>query len=658
MSRPITTFCLSLLLLAACSRTPEIVPQGLPDATVSEVFLVRLGAERGKGTLTWSLAEGELPEGLVLNPAGVISGTPERSGSYAFTLTVEDQRGRTDQRAYTLEVMWSGPALLCGEEVVAEVTAGATDDRGTLDPTVDGGVTWVTVPMPPEGTTRLQIEGITSDGFGFVYAWIGGAEASPGDTDVDHYFQQDWISGFSDGIVIDLGSYPSLQTLQALDQPLTLMFAGPDPAEFTLTAECTTGPVFQDLHPPADLVGMPLTANFNVFGDNAGVRIWTEDPLPSWMDWNESNGRITGMAEEEGVWEFTIKAEDADGNIREEQASLATFAHHPIGCGDTVQFEPAESMYEGDRVYSEAPLSYRIYELPIPPDTGLVEARLTGTSRPYLATSGVGTGGSAYADRETYSGVLAASGASWPRLDDYRSLDEPLYIHVGHQEFNETNTLTLEIVCDDAPRLARANLPVLQPDSGSITLFADGGTEPISWEATGLPAGVTLSADGVLTADSPALGTSTVDLTLTDVEGRSSTTAYDLHVGWNAACGGVPQLTCGERDAGLFETTIYDGGPRTDYTRQFCIPGPTSADGAAPFRLDFSASEDQSLGAWLYAPGQSFGGDTFTSFWVYQAGQQSLPLSTEDAGKWLDTPFFVEIRAYGITEWEVAVDCE
>ena len=100
MSRPITTFCLSLLLLAACSRTPEIVPQGLPDATVSEVFLVRLGAERGKGTLTWSLAEGELPEGLVLNPAGVISGTPERSGSYAFTLTVEDQRGRTDQRAH------------------------------------------------------------------------------------------------------------------------------------------------------------------------------------------------------------------------------------------------------------------------------------------------------------------------------------------------------------------------------------------------------------------------------------------------------------------------------------------------------------------------------------------------------------------------------
>lgn len=42
------------------------------------------------GGYAWELAGGTLPRGLSLSPDGVLSGTPDRSGQYAFTLQVQD----------------------------------------------------------------------------------------------------------------------------------------------------------------------------------------------------------------------------------------------------------------------------------------------------------------------------------------------------------------------------------------------------------------------------------------------------------------------------------------------------------------------------------------------------------------------------------------
>ena len=56
--------------------------------------------------LTWT-KQGELPDGLTMTPSGdlvSIEGTPLRSGSYTFSMTVEDAKGRADTSAFTIFV--------------------------------------------------------------------------------------------------------------------------------------------------------------------------------------------------------------------------------------------------------------------------------------------------------------------------------------------------------------------------------------------------------------------------------------------------------------------------------------------------------------------------------------------------------------------------
>jgi hypothetical protein len=58
-----------------------------PTATITNVTISALG---GQSPFTWSLAAGQLPDGLTLSTNGVISGTPTRSGTFYFTIQMND----------------------------------------------------------------------------------------------------------------------------------------------------------------------------------------------------------------------------------------------------------------------------------------------------------------------------------------------------------------------------------------------------------------------------------------------------------------------------------------------------------------------------------------------------------------------------------------
>jgi hypothetical protein len=53
-----------------------------------------------------------------------------------------------------------------------------------------------------------------------------------------------------------------------------------------------------------------------------------------------------------------------------------------------------------------------------------------------------------------------------------------------------------------------------------VTLAATGGTAPYTWTASGLPAGLAISADGVISGTPGAAGTASVTVTATDSAGR------------------------------------------------------------------------------------------------------------------------------------------
>jgi hypothetical protein len=84
---------------------PLVRTTGLPAGTPGVVYSTALQAVGGTGAYAWSLIDGALPAGLALSTAGVVSGTPSASGSYAFTVRVTDEADATDRRDLSLTVV-------------------------------------------------------------------------------------------------------------------------------------------------------------------------------------------------------------------------------------------------------------------------------------------------------------------------------------------------------------------------------------------------------------------------------------------------------------------------------------------------------------------------------------------------------------------------
>jgi hypothetical protein len=70
----------------------------LPEAQVEVDYLAVLEAFGDSSTFTWSIIDGELPDGIYLDePSGYIYGTPTTAGTYGFTVQVDDGVGKATQ---------------------------------------------------------------------------------------------------------------------------------------------------------------------------------------------------------------------------------------------------------------------------------------------------------------------------------------------------------------------------------------------------------------------------------------------------------------------------------------------------------------------------------------------------------------------------------
>jgi hypothetical protein len=87
----------------------QISPPSLPDGTNDVAYATTtFTATGGQPPYTWSLASGSdpLPTGLTLASDGTLSGTPtgNPSGTYDFTLELDDSSGRTVQLNYSINI--------------------------------------------------------------------------------------------------------------------------------------------------------------------------------------------------------------------------------------------------------------------------------------------------------------------------------------------------------------------------------------------------------------------------------------------------------------------------------------------------------------------------------------------------------------------------
>ena len=87
------------------NATLGINPITPPQGAVGSSYSAQLSASGGSAPVTFALSGGTaLPPGLVLSPAGLISGTPTTAGIFDFTVTATDVSGASANASLTIVV--------------------------------------------------------------------------------------------------------------------------------------------------------------------------------------------------------------------------------------------------------------------------------------------------------------------------------------------------------------------------------------------------------------------------------------------------------------------------------------------------------------------------------------------------------------------------
>ncbi len=87
------------------SCTLHIITESLPAVQVGEPFAQEFDTLLGSPPFSWSVVAGLLPNGVGLNAAGVLEGTPTEIGEFTFTVRVDDGAGALSEKQLTLAVV-------------------------------------------------------------------------------------------------------------------------------------------------------------------------------------------------------------------------------------------------------------------------------------------------------------------------------------------------------------------------------------------------------------------------------------------------------------------------------------------------------------------------------------------------------------------------
>jgi large repetitive protein len=106
------------------STLPRITANSLPEGEVGAAYSQTLNAAGGSGPYTWSVSDGALPDGLAVGAAdGVISGKPEKRGTFLVTIQLKDSQGNPDSKSYYITIK---------DALVITTTSAADGDVGTF----------------------------------------------------------------------------------------------------------------------------------------------------------------------------------------------------------------------------------------------------------------------------------------------------------------------------------------------------------------------------------------------------------------------------------------------------------------------------------------------------------------------------------------------
>ncbi|HUK90091.1 MAG TPA: putative Ig domain-containing protein, partial [Blastocatellia bacterium] len=280
---------------------PGSVPAGTAGVPYTSTQFSQTGAV---GTVTFS-ETGALPSGLSLSSAGVLSGTPLKTGAYPITVIATDSNGCTGSAGYT--VMIACPAITVSPSTIPSGTAGAAYTSTQFSQT--GGV----------GTTTFSLSGALPTGMNFTSA------------------------GLLFGTPTKTGSYPI--TVTATDSN-----GCTGVRSLTLVINCqviTVGPKTI----PAAVQNEAYHAQFTQSGGIGAVTFSTASALAAGLTLS-SSGLLSGTPTVGGSFSITVTAIDSNGCTGQVTVTLNITkldkCLHDDHTGDYIQF----SSTSGDYVFT------------------------------------------------------------------------------------------------------------------------------------------------------------------------------------------------------------------------------------------------------------------------------------------------------------------
>lgn len=534
-----------------------IITPELSVGNVGSTYLQYLDAAAGYPPYTWTITLGSLPPGLVLNNSGIISGTPTVAGSYTFTMKVTDQIGGNDVQAFYLQIddvinptitTTTLPSVLVGTVynetieanggtppytfslIVGSLPAGITLSSGGIlsgTPTIPGNYSFtiqvdddnalidiqaftiVVQAINPTITTTGLSGAITGIFYSSTINAVGGTTP---------YVNWDILSGslppgltlisnptnaVISGTPTSTGNFPF--TIRVTDS-----LSGIDTQALSINIYDGTNPIISTISLSDGQIASGYSENLIAVGGSLPY-VWSiiDGNLPVGLNLNTTTGLISGTPTANGSFIFTAKVKDDNDNVDTQILSIIIGNYTlPSIITDSLPYTIVGTNYSSYVQAVGGTMPY-VWSLLSPLPTGLMLDSATGL------ISGIATNISTV----NFDVVVTDSDSQI----DIKSFT----IGVGDPTLPIITTTSISI----------GDRTILYNQS----LNASGGVPSYTWQLISgvLPAGLTLSTNGVISGIPTQIGVYPITIRVTDSASNIDTQDYVLIIkssGYNSRC--------------------------------------------------------------------------------------------------------------------------
>ncbi|BBH45774.1 putative Ig domain-containing protein [Pseudomonas sp. KU43P] len=552
------------------SPTLSLSPISLANGIAGTAYSQAFSSSGGIGPYSYSITSGSLPSGMSLTSAGVLSGTATSAGTFNFSLSSTDANGMSITQSYSLVV--GAPSIILAPTTLAPMQVGSASSQtlsasggsapyayaitsGALPAGITLSSTGALSGTPTtSGAYTLTITATDSMGFAGSRSYSGtvgqgtpvagnvsltvaaNSSANPvtlnlsGGTATSVAVASNASNGVASasGTSITYTPNPGF----AGSDSFTYTATGPGGTSNTATVSVTvTAPTI--VLTPASIPGASVATAYSVtLGASGGSAPYTysvtSGALPTGITLS-AGGVLSGTPTAAGSFNFAVTATDNTGFTGTQAYSFSVGQAAPVA-GNITFIVSANSI-----------------AIPV----GLI-------------LSGGPTASVAVANNASH-GVASASGTSitYTPNPGFAGSDSFTYTATGPGGTSNTATVSVTVTAPTIV-LTPTSIPGATVASAySATLAASGGSAPYTYSlATGaLPAGITLSAAGVLSGTPTAAGNFNFTLSATDNTGFSGAQAYSLSVGEAAPVAGNLSVSVAANSSANPVTLTLSGGP-------------------------------------------------------------------------------------------------